>query len=815
MSSGSSTARTRRNHSLRAWRTLTLAYLLLACVAARAEENQQSGVRFSISDEIDDVAVELASLVQPAAPILPPARIDTELALPSPASAFARGLLGETPQTTSLTSGQLALRQQESSSVVYGAEARGRLSSDGGSLLFKSPAATSTGIQRRNPIINDPRVRGTRVGSLAASGSYWIPARIDLDTVLSKIDSRIVEQIIVHPGPYNVLNGPGLQSIEFDLLSPPRYTDGPELHGSTSVDYLNNGQQFYGRQDIWGGSDSGGFRFGYGHRTGNDYQSGGGIDIPSSYNSRDINFSVARDLSPDSSIEFSYLRLDQTNVELPGQAFDIDYLCTDAYGLEYVLEDQLYYDRLTANGWYNRTRLNGSAQSNSKRREFPFMDEIGFIGDTDVDAMSTGYRFMTSWLADAREQFSLGTDLRFVNQELNEITSASGLFPFIAGWPMSNSPIPDSNWVNPGLFAQYATADNSGWQTNIGIRTDLVSTRIVEDPAELVSVGTLPASYADIVGTDIQDREFGLWAAYISSRIEGSDGWSLTLAAGHAERAPNLTELYVAQSFMFLLQNGLNTVTGDPRLATEKLWQLDLALAHQGERFNAQARAFQTWINDYITFENIGIVRAPPDGQVEQVNLKYVNTDLATLAGTEFLADYRWTDMLTPFGNVQYVIGQDQTRNGNFATRAARLTGPNIVIPSFRDPNQPRGFFSNVPGAAKEPLPQIVPLQSRLGIRLHQAGFNPRWMVEFSARLVGPQNRVAVSLLEQPTAGFAVGDIRAYWRPTDDWTILAGIENFTDRNYREHLDFRHQPNSPGLSMFQPGLNSYVGLQRIY
>jgi iron complex outermembrane receptor protein len=795
-----------------AWPALACVVGVISALPSGAQENQRFPVRASISDEIELPDVQLASLLQPAAPLVPPARVEPEVALPSPATAFARGLLGETYETAGLTAGQLALRQREETTIVNGSEAQGRLSSDAGNLLFKSPAAISSGVQRRNPIINDPRIRGSRVGSLAANGSYWIPARIDLDTALSKIDSRIVQQIIVVPGPYSVLNGPGLQSLQFKLLPTPRYADGAEIHGSTSADYMANGQQFYGRQDIWGGGDSGGFRFGYGHRIGNDYQTGAGIDIPSSYNSREINFSVGRDLSPDSHIEFTYLRVDQTNVELPGQAFDIDYLKTDAYELDYVLENQTYYDRLQASAWYNRTLLNGDAQRSGKRLEFPFMNTIRFVGFTNVDALSTGYRVAGSWLADEGEELIVGTDFRFVNQELNEITRAAGLFPLIAGWPLSNSPIPDSNWVNPGLFANYTTPSTYGWQTTFGLRTDVVSTRIVEDPAKLAMVGTLPAPYASIVGTNIQDRDFGLWAGYISSRLQGDDGWSLTLSAGHSQRAPNLTELYVAQSFMFLLQNGLNTVTGDPRLASEKLWQMDIAVAHQGERFNAQARAFQAWINDYITFENIGTVRAPPNGAVEQVNLKYVNTDLATLAGTEFLANYRLTDMFTPFANLQYVVGEDQTRNGNFATRAATQNAPSVRVP-----NQPRGFFSksNVPATAKEPLPQIIPLQSRVGVRFHEASVNPRWTVELAARMVGPQDRVARSLLEQPTAGFAVGDIRAYWQPTDFWTILAGIENFTDRNYREHLDFRPQPGAAGLSVFQPGLNSYFGVQRTY
>jgi iron complex outermembrane receptor protein len=438
------------------------------------------------------------------------------------------------------------------------------------------------------------------------------------------------------------------------------------------------------------------------------------------------------------------------------------------------------------------------------------MNAIQFMGRTDVDATSTGYRLAPSWFADAGEQLTLGTDLRFVNQELNEITSAGKSFGPIAAWTTANSPIPDSNWVNPGLFAQYIAPTINGWQTTFGTRADVVTTAIVDDPSKLTDIGTIHVPYAQIMGTNITDRTFGLWAAYASTQYQTDNGWSLTLAAGHAERAPNLTELYVAQSFMFLLQNGLNTVTGDPRLAPEQLWQLDGILSYQGERFKAQLRGFQSWVHNYITFENIGIVQTPPFFAVQQVNLKYVNTDLATLKGVEMLGSYQLTDMLTPFANLQYVRGQDETRNGRFATLP-----PDKINSSERVYGQPRGIFSGVPGAAKEPLPQIIPLQSRIGIRLHEASFNPRWTVEIAARLVGPQNRVARSLLEQPTAGFAVGDLRAYWQPNNLWTILAGIENFTDRNYREHLDFRHQPGAVGLNMFQPGLNAYTGVQRVY
>lgn len=62
---------------------------------------------------------------------------------------------------------------------VRGNEAGPVVATDVGSLLRKSPAALSVGVQRRSPIVNDTRVRSSRIGALAASGSHWIPARAD------------------------------------------------------------------------------------------------------------------------------------------------------------------------------------------------------------------------------------------------------------------------------------------------------------------------------------------------------------------------------------------------------------------------------------------------------------------------------------------------------------------------------------------------------------------------------------------------------------------------------------------------------------
>jgi outer membrane receptor protein involved in Fe transport len=698
-------------------------------------------------------------------------------------------------------------------SVVSGAQASIMVSTDAGDLLGNSPMTLDLGVQRRNPIVNDPRIRGSQIGSLAASGSYWVPARIDLDTMVSKIDSRIVDHAIVIPGPYSALYGPGKQFVDFQLRRTPRYDEGFTTNGASIIDFSSNGEHWYGRQSFWGGDDVWGFRVGYGHRTGNDYEDGSGTLIPGSFKSRDIDLALGAQVTPYTSFEGQALRLDQTDVELAGQAFDIDWLVTDGYEFEYDFQRPGWADRVTLDAWYNRTRFEGSAQRPSKRKQFPFYDILDFVGFTDVDSMSTGYRLIAHWEGADEERLDAGADLRFVKQNLNEITSGRRGFGV---WTDANSPIPRSDWVNPGLFVEASLLTTDVLTATTGARLDYVGTRVLDDPAELQSLGTksqaqfAPLSAADYWGSgDIQENDI-LGLGYLSLDMTGEDGWQGGGKVGYSERAPNLTERYAVEPFMDLIQNGLNTVTGDPELNKERLLQADLRFGRETERFRAEFVAFHAWVHDYVTFEATSVAVGPPDGQVEQVNLRFVNTDLATLFGWQARAEYDWTDYLTPFASLKYVQGTDRTRNGSFDTTEA-----DFGVPSMRTFGVPRGSNNGIDIVAeKEPLPSILPLESRVGVRWEDDARVPRWGVEISARIVDDQNRVAASLLETATPGFTVWDLRTFFRPVDDWQLVAGVENFTDKLYLEHLDFRSR-NPLGLSSFREGVNFYFGSELEY
>ncbi|HJZ54492.1 MAG TPA: TonB-dependent receptor, partial [Gemmataceae bacterium] len=231
------------------------------------------------------------------------------------------------------------------------------------------------------------------------------------------------------------------------------------------------------------------------------------------------------------------------------------------------------------------------------------------------------------------------------------------------------------------------------------------------------------------------------------------------------------------------------------RLKPEQMNQFDVGLQFDYQRFKGGVSGFYGWVHNYITFDqnNSG------PGLTQVV---FTNTDLATLAGGEMYAQVELADWLTGFGTMTYVQGIDQTHSDR--RRAANLASSRRTDPAT-------GQFAT----ETEPLPQIPPLDTRLGFRIHQAAPERRWQVEFSARIVNGQNAVARSLGELPTPGFTVLTIRGYWQATDRLLLTGGVENFGNKLYREHLD-PISGNILGVNpLFRPGTNFYFGSQLTY
>lgn len=670
--------------------------------------------------------------------------------------------------------------------VVGGDQAQFYASTDAGDLFAR--ASSGIEVQRRSPIANEARIRGYKLGEINtwSDGAFWFPARNDLDTFLSKIDSGNIRDAVILKGPYSPRLGPGFAFIDIVTDDTPRYRNGTEWHGRTTTNYKDNGEQIYGRQTIFGGGEDWGTRLSYGQRTGNDYTMGDGRTIPSSYNSRDVDFAYGYDPTPDSRIEFGYIRLDQTGLEFPGQVFDTNLLITDGWRARYLLNNQRYFDQLEVRGWYNQTSFKGDAQAYGKRQQIPELDASGFKGFTDGQLSSGGAQTAVTWGKANEVQWTVGTDYRYLSQRVNEFDS---LFQIPCEL---NYPVPRTVQNTVGLFFENRNPVSNRLLLKFGGRVDLMNSNVTRTPPgfEETDCGCgcdHSQAVADALGVADLDRNFTLWLSYINAEYKLNENITLLSGVGFSMRPGTPTELYAVGPFLASLQQGFTSVIGNPNLAPEKLYQIDMGVRTNFERFRSGVNVFTAIVNDAVTFEAISDVQGKIVLAADNaLQVRYINTGTAFFYGGELYAEYDLLDVLTPFATMNYVRVEDQTR-GN---RGNPLLG--------------------LPNPATEPFPNIAPIDVRMGLRFHEAGNKPNYGMDVIWRLVGDQDEFAASLGEQGTVGFSVWDVRAYWQLNQNLLVTAGMENVFDNFYREHLDLR-----TGLGVYQPGRTTYVGLELRY
>lgn len=443
----------------------------------------------------------------------------------------------------------------------------------------------------------------------------------------------------------------------------------------------------------------------------------------------------------------------------------------------------------------------GRLQHPGKRVQIPELNLLNFQGITDIRQSVAGYRAAFTWGEPKCPQLTVGTDLRYLQQELNELDNLFGLAPPCAN--MFNFPIPPSHQLDFGVFAEMVDPVDDDLLIKAGVRGDYILSEIDRVPFGFCDQMSMSGSMMNSMQSFFEpatnpmavnapfDRQEGLVLAYATAEAKLTPEWTAVAGVATAERPPTLTELYAIEPFLAVLQNGFTTVIGNPALAPEHLYQFDLGVRGDYGDIRAGLNGFAGWVNDYITYDPLAPTQAGlkiPGVPTGALTVRFTNTDWAVLTGFESYAETDLTDWLTPFATVSYVMGRDLTRASHF-----RHGGPNPL---------PNG----TPPPAEEPLPGIPPLESRLGFRVHEPCQNPRYGVEFSARIDARQDQVAASLNELPSAGFVVYDLLSYWRVNEGILFTAGVYNLFDRNYREHLDLR-----TGIGVFQPGINPYVGL----
>lgn len=710
-------------------------------------------------------------------------------------------------------------------------------------LLQKSDNVTGVQTQQRSPTTFDPRIRGLHVGEVITygDGGFFFPARIDLDTALSKFDPTSIQDVVVIKGPYSVRYGPGFAFLDITSFGASLSTTGSyETHGQTLLTYETNGRRWDGLQALQFSGPDLGVRFSYDIRTGQDYTAGNGQEISSSYNTQNFNFSAILRLTDSSTIEFKGLEVLQHDLDFPGLYFDLNRLETQAYSVRYRYDDPDGWARARADLWYNYTGADGDTHTVATQNQDQAILKASFgssfidFSTTNFDELVAGYRTFYEIGKSDGPRAALGTDLNVVRLHLAEDIRLLPVGPYSSSlgtadpFLTQNQSIPECRSVDPGLFLDGTLPVGERLILHGGGRADFIydssDDRTVTGNSVLVpgtqnggplfpgqtigpalpgvpgqpAVGSVTSFNPLVYSVNPNDpnlvRHFDLYSGYLNGEYKIDEYLTAKVGVADSERPPTLTELYAAGPFVGVLQQGLNRLIGDPHLAPENDKQLDIGLSGTYERLRFSVNGFYSWIDNYITYDQNKTSTAL-SGALTQV--VFTNTNEATLAGGEAYVEFDLLDWFTPFGSMSYVQGEDLTHIDN---RRGTFEG-NPLTSSRRTEDT-------------EPLPGIPPLELRGGFRIHDPAKKPKWSIEFLARSVMGQDNVATSLGELPTSGFTIFDVRAFWQVTNYLLVSGGVENIGDKLYMEALDPR-AGNLFGNPFYRPGTNFYFTAQLTY
>lgn len=774
-----------------------IAIALVALVAASGRAQDPTDDSIFPRDGYVRLVNGRLSLTQPTAPPVPvqpeqPERRDQSLLTSHRGIPDVAALLAQAQRN-----GSLSAPSGTSSAISPATQVAPQIDLAGA--LESSDSVQTVNNQIRNPAALDPRVRAYRYGQIytQADGAFWMPVRQDLDTPLSMFDPNVVQMLEVVPGPYALQYGPGFAYLNAVTALTPRY-DCYEGHIFLGETYYGNGDLLNATQRYYGGNQGWGFSILHASRTGNAYTAGDGTQIPAAYNNENLFAQFGFDVDIDRRVEFNYLRQDQTDTQYPGQFFQVSAAVTQGWNLRYI--DQSVdgpWDKLVAESWYNIGRMQGA--TNPEEWTFQVVPRVNqglqnffgtpgfptnFSATTNGSLYTTGGRLATVYGEDDERHLTVGTDFRYINQYVNErIHLDAPNVPFPPGTPPIpvnfQTGLPRSFMTDAGAFTELAMPFTPYWTSTVGARVDWVHSEIP---------GGRPIDYPNnYPANDPRAQSNILYSCFLTNEVELDEDWTAQLNFGEAMRPPTLTERYADGEYIAMLQSGFTRLISRLELPPERLWQIDAGLSCDYDRFRGRVSAFYSFIQNFSTFTVLSAV--DPTGA--RLVFTY-NTPLATLAGFESYAERDLNDYWTLFGSGLYVGGRDQTLGA--------------------------------------PLTQIYPLEGRVGLRLHDPEGGQRWGVELAARAVAHQFRLGTlrvgepesplglrEVVEQPTGGFTVWNLRSYYNMTERLSVVLGINNVFDRNYIEHLSLRfpQQGAIPAAGVLSAGFTPYVGVNWTY
>jgi iron complex outermembrane receptor protein len=609
---------------------------------------------------------------------------------------------------------------------------------------------------RRGPLGLDPAVRGlreTEVGAYIDGARVFPGGPARMDSQLGHVDPTSMAKMQVVQGPYALTWGAGnLTAIRVET---PEFLQADGVSASLGAGFDSNRNA----ADVSGTLSGRGGGVAYwthgAYRTGNSYKSGDGTEIPADFTSGEGRVKLGFDTGTGSLLTLSGGYQGQGPVEFAGRLLNAKFFHVPTASARWQLERaqgvlssfdvQGYFGKVT-HGMTNDGKP--TAEDNPDRIP-PFALDVG----ADAESTTWGGRAAASLRAANDWSFEVGGDyylkiqnaLRTVERQSNNML----LFEDVI-WP-------DAHISDGGLFGKATKAIGENVSVSASIRLDLVS---ASGDSSIVSDFFLENTVAQL------DQSETNFSAAVSAAFALSRNWTLSLGVGSVVRTADALERYSVR-FPASKAQMANEVLGDPGLAPERSTQGDIWLDAAYERVTFSFNGFYRGIDDYITL-------IPDEDLPKRLPLsplpvyRYINGN-ATYWGLETSASFLLSHTLTLMAGVDYLWGED----------------------TFLE----------------EPALGVTPFGGSLGLRYDHPG--DRWYLQGLVQGRADQDRVATIKGEVPTEGYALGDIRGGVLIFKNLLLDAGVENFWNQQYVNHLNTKNPFN--GQQIPEPGIIFFVNL----
>ena len=606
------------------------------------------------------------------------------------------------------------------------------------------------GITKRGAYASEPVFRSFKYEQLNIQydGGFKVlnacPNR--MDPITTHVIPEEIEKIEIVKGPFTVRFGQNFGGI-INLVSKNPTKNQLGLHGSVEGGYESNGNNLVTGASLLYVDKKFDILFNGSYRDFGDYEDGNGTEVPSSFRTTDYSVKVGLNPTDNQRFQLTWRQSFGRDIDHAGLPMDSPYDDSFLAGLDYKWNEiSEKIESFSAKVFHSYV---DHLMTNEGRPNFMMT-----FSSSPVEVWTTGGKAEIVLRPSDNSRIFAGVDANLINREGDRTRIVKIMNGTVLPNPrtFTDKIWQDASLNDVGVFTEgkYKVSDNTTLTT--GIRADFISASI-DDPAQ---------DFLDLYGGEISDKTETNVSANAAIKYQ-ENGFQTQLAIGRGVRTANMIERYINH---FAVGVDPFEYVGNPNLKPEVNTQLELSFSKNIKAFEISASVFHSFLSDYIQpIVNEDIPRKFMPTTPPTVAKQFMNVDKAIQTGFELSLYYQATDKLQFTSDFSYTQSENKDIN--------------------------------------EPLAQIPPFTTNLGAKFEDDTF---W-VALNSRLVGAQNRISDSFMEQETPGFGTLDLRIGLQPYRGFSIGAAVLNIFDKTYYEHLNFAFT-NSDLLSgrILEPGRN---------